>query len=60
VQSSIDKKINPIEILQTDKLSFVVPVQNAGGALRMKAVTVRHEIANGVLNVYIAYEFVKA
>ena len=60
VQSSIDKKINPIEILQTDKLSFVVPIQNAGGALRMKAVNVRHEIANGVLNVYIAYEFVKA
>ncbi len=60
VQSSIDKKINPIEILQTDKLSFVVPVQNAGGALRMKAVGVRHEIAGGVLNVYIAYEFVKA
>jgi hypothetical protein len=60
VQSSIDKKINPIEILQTDKLSFVVPVQNGGGALRMKAVGVRHEIAGGVLNVYIAYEFVKA
>lgn len=60
VQSSIDKKINPIEILQTDKLSFVVPIQNAGGALRMKAVGVRHEIAGGVLNVYIAYEFVKA
>ena len=60
VQSSIDKKINPIEILQTDKLSFVVPIQNAGGALRMKAVNVRHEIANGVLNVYITYEFVKA
>ena len=60
VQNSIDKKINPIEILQTDKLSFVVPIQNAGGALRMKAVNVRHEIANGVLNVYIAYEFVKA
>lgn len=60
VQSSIDKKINPIEILQTDKLSFVVPIQNAGGALRMKAVSVRHEIAGGVLNVYIAYEFTKA
>ncbi len=60
VQSSIDKKINPIEILQTDKLSFIVPIQNAGGALRMKAVSVRHEIAGGVLNVYIAYEFTKA
>lgn len=59
VQSSIDRKINPIEILQADKLSFIVPVQNMGGSLRMKAVGVRHEIANGSLNVHIAYEFSK-
>ncbi len=59
VQSSIDKKINPIEILQIDKLSFVVPVQNAGGSLKMKATAVRHEITNGSLNVSIAYEFQK-
>ncbi len=59
VQSSIDKKINPIEILQTDKLSFLVPVQNANGSLRMKATGVRPEIANGVLNVSVAYEFSK-
>ena len=60
VQSSIDRKINPIEILQTDKLSFVVPLQNAGGSLKMKAAGVRHEIGNGVLNVHISYEFSKA
>ncbi len=59
VQSSIDRKINPIEILQTDKLSFVVPIQNAGGSLKMKATGVRHEINNGVLNINIAYEFSK-
>lgn len=59
VQSSIDKKINPVEILQIDKLSFTVPVQNAGGSLKMKAAGVRHEVNNGVLNVYIAYEFLK-
>ncbi len=59
VQSSIDKKINPVEILQTDKLSFIVPIQNANGALRMKATGVRTEIANGVLNVNVAYEFSK-
>jgi hypothetical protein len=59
VQSSIDKKINPVEILQIDKLSFVVPVQNAGGSLKMKASGVRHEINNGVFNIYIAYEFLK-
>ena len=60
VQGSIDRKINPIEILQIDKLSFVVPVQNAGGSLKMKATAVRHEITGGSLNVHIAYEFAKA
>ncbi|MDQ3798633.1 MAG: hypothetical protein M3384_04225 [Acidobacteriota bacterium] len=59
VQSSIDKKINPIQILQMEKVSFVVPIQNSG-SLRMKAVGVRHEIASGALNVRIAYEFQKA
>jgi len=58
VQSSIDKKINPINILPMDKVSFVVPIQNAG-SLRMKAVGMRHEIINGALNVRIAYEFQK-
>ncbi len=59
VQNTIDKKINPIEILQADKLSFVVPIKNANASLRMKAAGIRYEIANGVLNVHIAYEFVK-
>lgn len=59
VQSSIDKKINPIEILQAEKLSFVVPIQNANGSLKMKAVGVRHEISNAVLNITITYEFSK-
>ena len=59
VQSSIDKKVNPIEILQADKLSFLVPVQNANGSLQMKSVGVRTELGNGVLNVFIVYQFTK-
>jgi hypothetical protein len=58
VQSAIDKRINPIQILQTDKISFVVPIQNSG-SLRMKAVGIRPEITNGVLNIRVAYEFLK-
>jgi hypothetical protein len=58
VQSSIDKKINPIRILQMDKVSFVVPVQNSG-SLKMKAVGMRHEIVNGAMNVHITYQFSK-
>jgi hypothetical protein len=56
VQSSIDKKINPIQILAMDKISFVVPIQNAG-SLKMKASGIRHEVTNGALNVRISYEF---
>ena len=59
VQNSLDKKINPLQILQMDRVSFVVPIQNSGN-LRMKATGIRHEIANGVLNVRITYEFQKA
>ena len=59
VQSAIDKKINPIEIIRIDKLSFLLPVQN-GANLRMKAAGVRYEIENGLLKIYIAYEFLKA
>ena len=58
VQSSIDKKINPIEIIRMDKLSFLVPVQN-GASLRMRAMGIRHEIENGALKIYISYEFLK-
>ena len=58
VQGSIDRKVNPIEILRMDKISFIVPIQNSG-ALKMKAVGIKNEVGNGVLNVRISYEFSK-
>ena len=58
VQSSIDKKINPIEIIRTDKVSFVVPLQNSS-AVRMRATGFAHEISNGQLIIHITYEFEK-
>ncbi len=58
VQGSIDKKINPIEIMKLDSISFAVPIQNSA-ALKMKAVGFRHSVDNGVMNVHIAYEFLK-
>jgi hypothetical protein len=60
VQNTIDKKINPIEILRADKLVFIVPVQNSDGALKLRATNLRHEIGNGVLNVHVDFEFSKA
>ena len=56
VQSSIDKKMNPIQILPLEKISFTVPIQNSGN-VRMKAVEIRPEIVGSVLNVHLTYEF---
>lgn len=57
VQSSIDKKVNPIELFQLSKLSFAVPVK--GSELQMKATGVRHELQNGAVNVIVSYEFTR-
>ncbi len=58
VQSSIDRRINPIEIFRLDKVSFMLPIQNSG-RISMKAVGVRHTVENGVLQVHIAYDLIK-
>jgi hypothetical protein len=56
VQGSIDKKINPIEIIKTDKVSFVIPLQNSS-SVKMRATGFTHEIVNGQLVIHITYEF---
>jgi hypothetical protein len=58
IQGSIDKKLNPIEIMRLDKVSFGVPIQNAGN-IRMKAVSVRPEITSGSLQIHVIYDFLK-
>jgi hypothetical protein len=58
LQRSIDQKLNPIEIVRLDKLSFGVPVQN-GGNLRMRATSIRPEIGGQMLNIRVTYEFLK-
>jgi hypothetical protein len=58
VQGTIDRKINPIEIIKTDKVSFVIPLQNSN-SVRMRATGFAHEISNGQLVIHISYEFEK-
>jgi len=59
VQSSIDEKINPIEIIKLDKLSFIAPIQNAG-RLRMRASGFSHRVSARMLEITINYSFEKA
>lgn len=57
VQSAIDARINPLELLKLDQLSARVPVAPAGGALRLRAKDVRPEVVPGNLHVHVTYEF---
>lgn len=58
IQSSVDRKFNPMEILTLDKVSFGLPIPNTG-KLKMNAIGIRTEIRPGVMNIHIVYEFSK-
>lgn len=60
VQDSIDRRINPIEILQAAQLSTRLPVRGSGGSLLMRATEVRPEVLPGALSLHIYYEFAPA
>jgi hypothetical protein len=57
VQDSIDRRINPIEILQAAQISTRIPITGSGGALRMRATEIRPEVVPGALSLHIFYEF---
>jgi hypothetical protein len=57
VQSAIDQRINPVELLKTEQLTARVPITAAGGTLRLRAKELRPEIVPGFLRLHIIYEF---
>jgi hypothetical protein len=59
IQGSIDRKLNPIEVLNTEKLTFVVPIPNTGN-IRMKAVDVKTRVGGSKIDIIVEYEFYKA
>lgn len=60
VQNSLDRRINPIQILQAAQLSTRLPITGTGGALRMRATEIRPEVVPGALSLHIFYEFAPA
>ncbi|MBA2731308.1 MAG: hypothetical protein H0U54_00290 [Acidobacteria bacterium] len=60
VQNSIDRRINPVEILQAAQISPRIPIAVSGGALRLRATEIRPEVVPGALSLHIFYEFTPA
>ena len=59
VQSAIDRRYNPVEVVTLDKLSTRLEIQPAGGALQLRAKEIRPEVTPSALTLHIIYEFVK-
>ena len=59
MQTSIDEKINPVELVRLERLSFLFPIQNTG-SLKLNAVGFRYAVQNGSVTFYIPYEFVRS
>ena len=59
VQTSVDEKINPVELIRLEKLSFLFPIQNTG-TLKLNAVGFRYTVQNGSVTFYVPYEFIRS
>lgn len=55
VQETIDRRINPVEILRAEQLSARLPVTQ-DNSLRLRARGVRHELSGKELRLHIIYE----
>lgn len=58
LQGTIDRKLNPVEILTLDKISFGFPIEGKG-SLKMKPLGIRHDVSNALLNIHVEYQFLK-
>lgn len=59
VQTAIDRRYNPVDLITLEQLSTVVSIQPAKGALRLRAKDIRPEITPAGLTLHVTYEFVK-
>jgi hypothetical protein len=59
VQTAIDSRYNPVDLITLEQLSTTVNIQPAKGALRLRAKEIRPEITPSALTLHVIYEFVK-
>ena len=57
VQSAINDRVNPIEILRGEQIAPIVKVASSGGNLKAVVKDVRAEIAGDELKLFVIYEF---
>jgi hypothetical protein len=59
VQTAIDRRYNPVDLITLEQLSTRVNIQPAKGALQLRAKDMRVEVTPAGLTLHVTYEFVK-
>jgi len=57
VRRAIAERLNPFEVLPVSQLALSVPVQVSGGIVKANVKDVRSEVQEGVLKLYLTYDF---
>ncbi|MEO6655571.1 MAG: hypothetical protein ABIO36_05770 [Pyrinomonadaceae bacterium] len=57
VQTTINNRVNPIQILQGKQIALNVPIASTGGNLQASVTDVRAEFNGDALNLYVIYAF---
>lgn len=58
LQSSLDKRMNPIEVMRVDQISYAFPIQNSG-RMKMRATDVKPVVQNTNIVIIVTFEFEK-
>ncbi len=57
VQTTLNNRVNPIQILQGKQIALNLPIASAGGTLQANVNDVRAEVKDNALNLYVIYDF---
>lgn len=57
VQTTLNNRVNPIQILQGKQIAVDAPIASTGGRLRANVTDVRAEFRDHALNLYVIYAF---
>lgn len=57
IQDTINRHVNPVEILNAKQLSLTVPIKNSNGILNAKVKDVRAETKDAQMKLFITYAF---
>jgi hypothetical protein len=57
VQSTLNNRVNPVQILRGDQIALKVPIKSTGSTLQALVKDVRAEVKDNALSLYVTYNF---